>query len=85
MEHPALVTEEVTSMTTMGRNLLHHPPPPRPVAHELARHSKEWHSADPESGELAHEHTSHSQSHRTSSANKAKPESFLEANGLSMR
>ena len=59
VEHPALVTEEVTSMTTMGRNLLNHPPPPRPIAHKLARHSKKWHSADPESGELAHNRHTH--------------------------
>ena len=28
LEHPALVTKEVTSVTTMGRHLLNHPPPP---------------------------------------------------------
>ena len=59
VEHPALVTKEVTSVTTMGRHLLNHPPPPRPIAHKLARHSKEWHSADPESGELAHDRHTH--------------------------
>ena len=46
VEHPALVTKEVTSVTTMGRHLLNHPPPPRPIAHKLARHSKERHSAN---------------------------------------
>ena len=59
VEHPALVTKEVTSVTTMGRHLLNHPPPPRPIAHKLARHSKERHSADPESGELAHNRHTH--------------------------
>ena len=28
VEHPALVSKEVTRVTTMSRHLLHHPPPP---------------------------------------------------------